>query len=59
MTSTQAKELCKGNLPKAGYEKLVVSNDNHYWLSRTMHNGVVKWYLRETQWRLVGNVARL
>lgn len=51
ITRKEALKLCKGKLPKVGYEKLVMINDQGYWL-RSYHD---EYYMDITDWVLKNN----
>lgn len=58
ISEANAKALA-GTLPGPGRETLVVYKGQHYWLSRTMHYGLMRWSIRTTKWKLVNGRATL
>jgi hypothetical protein len=60
IAAKDAKALASGKLPRHGYEKLVVMENQHYWLARTWVGERQVWSIRQTNWRLDENgIARL
>ncbi len=53
ISEADAKKLSGEQLPKAGHEKLVFHEGQHYWLARTRFNEEMRWSIRETLWAFV------
>ena len=72
ISERDARQLCRttdaglplgsGTLPPSGYERLVVHDDQHWWLSRTHDTWgtrKVVWSIRRSSWVLIDGVAVL